>query len=186
MPVVVFAAGCGQIEHSGSAQGEDEVAALKVVAAERIAARQTELDLGLADSAGSGPLQIVGSKAKHPWEALCRPTTRSGSIIRWRRRGIPGAGAGAGHRAHLQAGCTAGVGRGRGCSAVLPDPPSPTSSIRARVLQGLLGRMRRSWPARRGNDCGAHRYPASRIDAVIYRLPSHRLMSRPQRDETPA
>jgi hypothetical protein len=45
---------------------------LKLVAAERIAAGQTELDLGLDAGAGSGPLEIVGSRAGHLWDALCR------------------------------------------------------------------------------------------------------------------
>ena len=42
------------------------------VAAERIAAGQAELELGLGASAGTGPLEIVGSKAGHLWDALCR------------------------------------------------------------------------------------------------------------------
>ena len=64
--------GSRQIEHLGSAHSDDEVVALKLVAAERIVAGQSELDLGLAAGAGSGPLQIVGSKAGHLWDALCR------------------------------------------------------------------------------------------------------------------
>jgi hypothetical protein len=64
--------GSRQIEHLGSAHSDDEVAALKQVAAERIAAGQAELDLGLDTGAGSGPLEIVGSKAGHLWDALCR------------------------------------------------------------------------------------------------------------------
>ena len=38
---------------------------------ERIAAGQAELDLGLDAVAGAGPM-IVGSKAGHLWDALCR------------------------------------------------------------------------------------------------------------------
>lgn len=64
--------GSRQIEHLGSVHSDDEVAALKVIAAERIAAGQSELDLGLAAGAGSGPLEIVGSKTGHLWDALCR------------------------------------------------------------------------------------------------------------------
>jgi hypothetical protein len=64
--------GSRQIEHLGSAHGDDELAALKRVAAERIVAGQVELDLGLGVSAGAGPLEVVGSKAGHLWEALCR------------------------------------------------------------------------------------------------------------------
>ena len=64
--------GARRIEHLGSAHSDDEVAALRQVAAERIAAGQAELELGLGASAGAGPLEIVGSKAGHLWDALCR------------------------------------------------------------------------------------------------------------------
>jgi hypothetical protein len=64
--------GSRQIEHLGSAHSDDEVAALMVVAAQRIAAGQAEFDLGLDAGPGSGPLEIVGSKAGHLWDALCR------------------------------------------------------------------------------------------------------------------
>ena len=64
--------GSRRIEHLGSAHDADELAALKSVAAERIAAGQAELDLGLAVAAGNGPLEVVGSKAGHLWDALCR------------------------------------------------------------------------------------------------------------------
>ncbi len=45
---------------------------MRQVAAKRIAAGHVELDLGLAAAAGSGPLEIVGSRAGHLWDALCR------------------------------------------------------------------------------------------------------------------
>ena len=64
--------GSRQIEHLGSAHGDDELAALKLVAAERIAAGQVELDLGLGALAAAGPLEVVGSKAGHLWDALIR------------------------------------------------------------------------------------------------------------------
>jgi hypothetical protein len=65
--------GSRQIEHLGSAHEGAELAALKAVAAERIAAGQQALDLGLdAASAGAGPLEIVGTRAGHLWDALCR------------------------------------------------------------------------------------------------------------------
>ena len=64
--------GARRIERLGSAHSDDEVAALRQVAAERIAAGQTELELGLGAWAGAGPLEIVGSKAGHLWDALCR------------------------------------------------------------------------------------------------------------------
>jgi hypothetical protein len=64
--------GSRQIEHLGSAHSDDEVVALKLIAAQRIAAGQAELDLGLDAGAGAGPLEVVGSKAGHLWDALCR------------------------------------------------------------------------------------------------------------------
>jgi Transposase DDE domain len=64
--------GSRRIEHLGSAHDEDELAALRVVAAQRIAAGQSELDLGLEAGAAAGPLEIVGSKAAHLWDALGR------------------------------------------------------------------------------------------------------------------
>jgi len=48
--------GSRRIEHLGSAHDEDELAALRVVAAQRIAAGQSELDLGLEAGAAAGPL----------------------------------------------------------------------------------------------------------------------------------
>jgi hypothetical protein len=51
--------GSRRIEHLGSAHDADELAALKAVAAERIAAGQAELDLGLAAAAGTGPLTAL-------------------------------------------------------------------------------------------------------------------------------
>ena len=45
---------------------------LRVVAQQRLAAGQDELDLGLDAGAVSGPLPIVGSRAGHLWDALCR------------------------------------------------------------------------------------------------------------------
>jgi hypothetical protein len=70
--------GSRDIEHIGSAHDEDELAALKSVAAQRLLAGQgvLDLDLGLeaaADTiATSGPLEIVSSRAGHLWDALSR------------------------------------------------------------------------------------------------------------------
>jgi hypothetical protein len=64
--------GSRQIEHLGSAHDEGELPALKQVAAERIAAGQAQLDLGLDAAVPSGPLEIIGSRAGHLWDALCR------------------------------------------------------------------------------------------------------------------
>jgi hypothetical protein len=64
--------GSRKIEHLGSAHDEAGVAALKAAAAQRLAAGQTELDLGLAERAASEPLPITSSKAAQLWDALCR------------------------------------------------------------------------------------------------------------------
>jgi hypothetical protein len=64
--------GSRSIEHLGSAHGEAGLAALKAAAAERLAAGQAELDLGVAGRPGSEPLPITSSRATHLWEALCR------------------------------------------------------------------------------------------------------------------
>jgi Transposase DDE domain len=64
--------GSRQIEHLGSAHGAEELAALRVVAEQRIVAGQQQLDLGLDGGVAVGPLEVVGSRAAHLWEALCR------------------------------------------------------------------------------------------------------------------
>jgi hypothetical protein len=65
--------GSRDIEHIGSARDEAQLAVLKAVARQRLAAGQGELELGLDDSAeAGGPLEITGSRMGHLWEALCR------------------------------------------------------------------------------------------------------------------
>jgi len=61
-----------QIEHVGSAHDEGRLAVLQLVAAERLAAGQGELDLGLPAPARPGPVPILGSRAGHLWDALSR------------------------------------------------------------------------------------------------------------------
>jgi hypothetical protein len=63
--------GSRKIEHLGSAHDQAGVAALKAAAAQRLAAGQAQLDLGLAARADSEPLPITASKAALLWEALC-------------------------------------------------------------------------------------------------------------------
>jgi hypothetical protein len=64
--------GSRDIEHIGSAHDEAQLAALRAVARQRLAASQDELDLGLEDSpAAGGPLEITGTRMVHLWEALC-------------------------------------------------------------------------------------------------------------------
>jgi len=63
--------GSRKIEHLGSAHDEAEVAALKAAAAQRLAAGQAQLDLGLAQRSASDPLPITSSKSALLWEALC-------------------------------------------------------------------------------------------------------------------
>ncbi len=64
--------GSRSIEHLGSAHDEAGVAALKAAAAQRMAAGQAELDLGIFSQAGSAPLPITSSRAAHLWDALCQ------------------------------------------------------------------------------------------------------------------
>jgi hypothetical protein len=59
------------IEHIGSADDEVELAALKTAAAARLAAGQTELDLGLSHGLDRGTLPITSSQMSHLWEGLC-------------------------------------------------------------------------------------------------------------------
>jgi Transposase DDE domain len=63
--------GSRSIEHLGSAHDEVELAALKAVAAERLAAGQTELDLGIAGHLEPGTLPILSAQMTHLWQALC-------------------------------------------------------------------------------------------------------------------
>jgi Transposase DDE domain len=63
--------GSRKIEHLGSAHDEAGVAALKAAAVQRLAAGQTELDLGLAARSQSEPLPITSSKSALLWQALC-------------------------------------------------------------------------------------------------------------------
>ncbi|GAB93751.1 putative transposase [Gordonia rhizosphera NBRC 16068] len=62
--------GSREIEHLGSAHDEAAVAALKAVAAQRIAGGQQELDLGLEVQSGAGPLPITSSRMGHLCEAV--------------------------------------------------------------------------------------------------------------------
>ena len=64
--------GSRSIEHIGSAHDEAALAALKAVAAQRLAVGQAELDLGVAGRPGSEPLPITSTRAAHLWDALCR------------------------------------------------------------------------------------------------------------------
>jgi hypothetical protein len=63
--------GSRKIEHLGSAHDEAGVALLKAAAAQRLAAGQTQLDLGLAQRSATEPLPITSSKSALLWEALC-------------------------------------------------------------------------------------------------------------------
>lgn len=63
--------GSRQIEHLGSAHDDRELEALKAAAQQRIAAGQSELDLGL-EPAGGGPLPITSSRMSHLVDSLER------------------------------------------------------------------------------------------------------------------
>jgi hypothetical protein len=64
--------GSRSIEHLGSAHDEAGLVALRAAAAQRLAAGQAELDLGVAAQPGAEPLPITSSKAAQLWDALCR------------------------------------------------------------------------------------------------------------------
>jgi Transposase DDE domain len=63
--------GSRSIEHLGSAHDEAELAALKAAAAERLAANQAVLDLGVTPPPGLEPLPIMSSQMTHLWDGLC-------------------------------------------------------------------------------------------------------------------
>jgi hypothetical protein len=63
--------GSRSIEHLGSAHDEAGLAALKAAAAQRLAAGQTELDLGLTEGLEPGTLPITSSRMSYLWDALC-------------------------------------------------------------------------------------------------------------------
>ena len=63
--------GSRSIEHLGSAHDDSELAALKAAAAERLAANQAVLDLGVTPPPGSEPLPIMSSQMTHLWDGLC-------------------------------------------------------------------------------------------------------------------
>ena len=62
--------GSRDIEHLGSAHDAAQVELLKAAAAQRLAAGQGELDLGLEAGAPGGPLPITSSRMGHLVEAL--------------------------------------------------------------------------------------------------------------------
>ena len=65
--------GARDIEHVGSAHDDAELEALQAAARQRLADGQGELDLALGSGEiASGPLEIVGSRAGHLWDGLCR------------------------------------------------------------------------------------------------------------------
>jgi hypothetical protein len=84
--------GSRNIEHLGSAHDEAGVAALKAAAAQRLAAGQAQLDLGLVARSEPEPLPITSSKAAQLWDALCtsRPMPVMGFVSRGFRRTAPG------------------------------------------------------------------------------------------------
>ena len=64
--------GSRSIEHLGSAHDEAELAALKAAAAERLAAGQAVLDLGVAGAARIGAVaDHVARRSTHLWDGLC-------------------------------------------------------------------------------------------------------------------
>jgi Transposase DDE domain len=64
--------GSREIEHLGSAHSGAEVELLKAAARQRLAAGQSELDLGLDTAAPGGPLPIIASRMGHLLDAVGR------------------------------------------------------------------------------------------------------------------
>jgi hypothetical protein len=64
--------GSRSIEHLDSVHDDAALVALKAAAAQRLAAGQAELDLGVAGRAGSEPLPITSTRAAHLWGGMCR------------------------------------------------------------------------------------------------------------------
>jgi len=65
--------GSRRVEHLGSAHDESELQALKAAARQRLVEGQGAFDLGLDSTERTGgPLEIVGSRSGHLWDALCR------------------------------------------------------------------------------------------------------------------
>ena len=62
--------GSRSIEHIGSAHGEAELEALRAAASQRVAAGQSELDLGLGAPGPAGPLPVTSSRMGHLLDAL--------------------------------------------------------------------------------------------------------------------
>ena len=72
--------GSRKIEHLGSAHDEAGVAALKAAGAQRLAAGQAELDLGLAERSAAEPLPITSTKSALLWDALCTAYAHLGFV----------------------------------------------------------------------------------------------------------
>jgi hypothetical protein len=64
--------GSRSIEHIGSAHDEAALGALNAADAQRLAAGQGELELGVTTQSASEPLPITSSRAAHLWDALWR------------------------------------------------------------------------------------------------------------------
>lgn len=64
--------GSRSIEHLGSARDGVGVAALRAAGAQRWAAGQAELDLGVVQPSGSELLPITSWRSAHLWDALTR------------------------------------------------------------------------------------------------------------------
>jgi hypothetical protein len=144
--------GSRSIEHIGSAHDEAALAALKAAAAQRLAAGQAELDLGVAARSGSEPLPITSSRAAHLWDALCRAYEVLGfERGGWWRRSVPPSGVRADYRTDQQGRLVARVGRDRWGRGVVPDAEPTTTRVRQSSFpSSTFESLRRSRRARSG------------------------------------
>jgi hypothetical protein len=143
--------GSRSIEHIGSAYDEAALAALKAAAAQRLAAGQAELDLGVAGRPGSVPLPITSTRAAHLWDALCRAYDVFGFDRATGGRSVPPTGVRADHRTDQQARFVARARRDRCGRPVVSDTEPPTARIRQSWLpSSTFESLRRSRRARSG------------------------------------
>jgi hypothetical protein len=135
--------GSRKIEHLGSGHTKQEVEALKIAAAQRLAGGQDELDLGIeipAEVATAEPLPIFS----RGWGTCgcAEPRLRRARVRLGRRRrwGVPAARAGPDYRADQQARQPQGARRSRDPAGLVPDDEPTTSGLCPRHMAPRAGR----------------------------------------------
>ena len=125
---MVLAQGSRSIEHLGSAHDDVELEALKAAAAERLAAGQTELDLGISGHLEPGTLPILSSQMTASVGGLVRRVSGAGiRVCRQGRQRVSRSGAGADHRTDQQ------DRRGAGADARSASSPASYATVKRRL-----------------------------------------------------